>query len=61
MLTGVADVWSNFSFCSSFDTPNGWLFNQKRDLLIFFERCKNKQEINNTKFCTHVSYANKIG
>ena len=41
MTAGVANVWSNFSFCSSFYPPNGWLFNQKIDLLIFFERFKN--------------------
>lgn len=34
-------VWSNFSYGSRADTPNGCLLNPEGSRLIFFETCKN--------------------
>ena len=43
MTSGVANVWTNFSYCSLIDAPNGWIFNQESCLLILFERCNKSQ------------------
>ena len=40
MTLGGANVWSNFSYGSLIDTPNGWLLNPQGSYLILFERCK---------------------
>ena len=44
MTLGGANVWSNFSYGSLIDTPNGWILNPQASYLILFERCKNHQE-----------------
>ena len=40
MKLGGANVWSNFSYGSRVDTPNGCLLNAEGSRLIFFERSK---------------------
>ena len=60
MASGVSNVRINFYRCSLIDPPTGWLFNQKRGLLIFFESYK-KSESNNLKVYTHLFYANELG
>ena len=60
MTLGGANVWSNFSYSSSVDTPNGWLLNPQRSFLILFEMCK-KSAQNNIKVYTHLFYANHLG
>ena len=60
MATGEANVWSNFSYGSSIDTPNGCLLNAEGSRLIFFERCK-KSPKNNIKIFTHTFYTNHLG
>ena len=37
MTLGGANVWSNFSYGSRVDTPNGWLLNPQSSFLILFE------------------------
>ena len=41
MALGGDNAWSNFSYGSRIDTPNGCLLNPEGSRLIFFERCKN--------------------
>ena len=60
MTFGGANVWSNFSYGSSFDTPNGWIFYPQSSFLILFEKCK-KSSRNNIKVHTHLFYANHLG
>ena len=60
MVSGVANVRTIFYRSSLIDPPNGWLFNQKSCLLIFFESYK-KSVSNNLKVYTHLFYANKLG
>ena len=60
MTHGVANVWSNFSYGSSIDTPNGCLLNAEGSRLIFFERCA-KSPKNNIKIFTHLFYTNHLG
>ena len=60
MTSGVANVRTNFYRGSLIDPPNGWLFNQKSGLLIFFESYK-KSASNNLKVYTHLFYANELG
>ena len=60
MELGGANVWSNFSYGSSIDTPNGCLLNAEGSRLIFFERCK-KSPKNNIKIFTHLFYTNHLG
>ena len=55
-----ANVWSNFSYGSRTDTPNGCLLNPEGSRLIFFERCK-KSPQNNIKIFTHTFYTNHLG
>tara|TARA_S200000501_G_scaffold371723_1_gene415379 strand:- start:342 stop:632 length:291 start_codon:yes stop_codon:yes gene_type:complete len=55
-----ANVWSNFSYGSRIDTPNGCLLNAEGSRLIFFERCK-KSSKNNIKIFTHLFYTNHLG
>ena len=59
MTFGGANVWSNFSYGSSVDTPNGCLLNAEGSRLVFFERCK-KSPKNNIKIFTHLFYTNHI-
>ena len=60
MTLGGANVWSNFSYGSSIDSPNGCLLNAEGSRLIFFERCK-KSPKNNIKIFTHLFYKNHLG
>ena len=60
MALGGTDVWSNFSYGSRFNTPNGCLLNAEGSRLIFFERCK-KSPNNNIKIFTHLFYTNHLG
>ena len=60
MTLGGANVWSNFSYGSHVDTPNGWLLNSQSSFLILFEKCK-KSPLNNIKVYTHLFYANELG
>ena len=60
MTLGGANVWSNFSYGSLIDTPNGWLLNPQGSYLILFERCK-KSSRKNIKVYTHLFYANELG
>ena len=60
MTLGGANVWSNFSYGSSTDTPNGCLLNAEGSRLIFFERCK-KSKQNNITIFTHLFYTNHVG
>jgi hypothetical protein len=60
MVSGVANVRTNFYPGSLIDTPNGWLFNQKNGLLIYFESYK-KSVSNNLQVYTHLFYANHLG
>ena len=55
-----ANVWSNFSYGSRIDTPNGCLLNPEGSRLIFFERCK-KSPQNSIKVFTHIFYTNHLG
>jgi len=60
MASGVAYVRTNFYLSSLIDPPNGWLFNKKSGLLIFFESYK-KSVSNNFKVYTHLFYSNELG
>ena len=60
MTLGGANVWSNFSYGSSIDAPNGCLLNAEGSRLVFFERCK-KSPKNNIKIFTHLFYTNHLG
>ena len=60
MITGVTNVWTNFSYDSVIDPPNGWLLNQKNSLLILFEINKISDK-NNPKVYTHLFFANELG
>ena len=60
MTTGEANVWSNFSYGSSIDTPNGCLLNAEGSRLIFFER-STKSPKSNTRIFTHLFYTNHLG
>ena len=60
MTLGGANVWSNFSYGSRVDSPNGWILNPQGSFLILFEKCK-KSARNNTSVYTHLFYANHLG
>ncbi len=60
MTLGGAYVWSNFSYGSRVDTPNGWLLSPQSSFLILFEKCK-KSALENSKVYTHLFYANHTG
>jgi hypothetical protein len=60
MSPGVTNVRTNFYLGSLIDPPNGWLFNQKSGLLIYFESYK-KSVSNDLKVYTHLFYANELG
>ena len=60
MTLGGANVWSNFSYGSRVDTPNGWILNPQNSFLILFEKCR-KSARNNIKVYTHLFYANHLG
>ena len=60
MTLGGANVWSNFSYGSRVDTPNGWILNPQCSFLILFEKCKNISRIN-IKVYTYLFYANHLG
>ena len=55
-----ANVWSNFSYGSRIDAPNGCLLNAEGSRLVFFERCK-KSPNNNIKIFIHTFYTNHLG
>ena len=60
MTLKEANAWSNYSYGSRIDTPNGCLLNPERSRLIFFERCK-KSPKNSIKIFTHTFYTNHLG
>ena len=60
MELGGANVWSNFSYGSRIDTPDGCLLNAEGSRLIFFERSK-KSPTNNIRIFTHLYYTNHVG
>ena len=60
MTLGGANVWSNFSYSSPIDAPNGWILNPQSSYLILFERCK-KSAQKKVKVYTHLFYANELG
>lgn len=60
MNDGRANVWSNFSYGSGTDAPNGCLLNLEGSRLIFFERSK-KSPKNYIKIFTHIFYTNHLG
>ena len=60
MTLGEANVWSNFSYGSRIDSPNGCLLNAEGSRLIFFEKCK-KSSKNYIKVFTHMFYTNHLG
>ena len=60
MIHREANVWSNFSYGISIDTPNGCLLNAEGSRLIFFEKCT-KSPKNNIKIFTHLFYTNHLG
>ena len=60
MTSRGTNAWSNFSYGSRTDTPNGCLLNPEGSRLIFFERCK-KSPQNNIKIFTHKFYTNHLG
>ena len=57
MTDKEVNTWSNFSYGSSIDTPNGCLLNAEGGRLIFFERCKKSPKCN-IKIFTHTFYTN---
>ena len=60
MTSRGANVWSNFSYGSRTDTPNGCLLYPEGSRLIFFERCK-KSPQNNIKFFYTYIFTNHLG
>ena len=60
MTLGGANVWSNFSYGSLIDAPNGWILHPQGSYLILFERCK-KSPRKNIKVYSHLFYANEMG
>ena len=60
MISGVANVWTNFSYFSHLDTPNGWLLNPESSLIIFFEKINNLEN-KKVEFYTHLFYATESG
>ena len=60
MALGGDNAWSNFSYGSRIDAPNGCLLNPEGSRLIFFETCK-KSPQNNIKILTHIFYTNHLG
>ena len=60
MALGGANVWSNYSYGSSIDTPSGCLLNAEGSRLIFFVRCT-KSPKNNIMIFTHLFYTNHLG
>ena len=60
MTLGGANVWSNFSYGNSIDTPFGWLLNPEGSKIILFIR-NNKSPRNNIKVLIHTYYTNHFG
>ena len=60
MILEGDNAWSNFSYGSRIDTPNGCLLNPEGSRLIFFERRK-KLPQNCIKIFTHTFYTNHLG
>ena len=60
MVFEGANVWSNFSYGSRVDMPNGCLLNPEGSRLIFFERRK-KSPHSNIRVFTHLFYTNHLG
>ena len=58
MTLGGANVWSDFSYGSLIDTPNGWILNPQNNYLILFQRCE-KSSRKNIKVYTHLFYTNE--
>tara|TARA_B100000989_G_C19219136_1_gene335109 strand:+ start:54 stop:344 length:291 start_codon:yes stop_codon:yes gene_type:complete len=54
------NIWSNFSYGSRINTPQGCLLNPEGSRLIFFERCK-KSPKNDIKIFTYLFYTNHLG
>ena len=55
-----ANFWSNYSYGSGIDTPNGCLLNAEGSRLIFFEISQRSPK-NNLKIYTHLFYTNHLG
>ncbi len=60
MTLGGASIWSDISYDSLVDAPNGWILNPQNNYLILFERSK-KFARKNIKVYTHLFYANELG
>ena len=60
MTLGGANVWSNFSYGSRVDAPNGWLLNPQSSFVIFPEKSK-KSTRKSIKVYPHLFYANHLG
>ena len=60
MTLGGANVWSDFSYGFSLESPCGWLLKPDRRLLILFAKNK-KSPRNNTKIFVVTYYANNLG
>ena len=60
MTLDGTNVWSNLSYGSHLDTPNGWLLNPQSSFLILFEKTK-KSTGKNIKVYTHLFYGNELG
>ena len=60
MTLGGPSVWTNFSYCSSSDTPCGCLLNPEGSHLILFDKYK-KSKKSNLKVFTHLYYVNHLG
>ena len=60
MTRGGGNVWSNYSYGSIINSPNGWLLNPQSSFLILFEKYKNSAR-HNIQVCTHLFYANHLG
>ena len=60
MVSGEADVWTNFSYGYRSESPSGWLLNPDHSRLILFTRNK-KSTRNNFRILAHTYYANELG
>ena len=60
MVSGEADVWTNFSYGYCNESPSGWLLNPERSRLILFTRNK-KSTRKNIRIFAHSYYTNSLG
>ena len=60
MTLGGANVWTNFSYGSSINTPVGWLLNPEGSKITLFIKNK-KSPRNNIKVLIHTFYTNHLG